>query len=57
MTAKYWEWIDDHFGPMGWFTDSEKEVANFTGGFWRPVAKKEQESMRLWLTQFTYEQG
>lgn len=43
-----WQWMDDSYGPMGWFSDAEKAehegTEEFSGGHWRPISQQERES-------------
>ena len=56
-----WQWMDDHYGPMGWFTDAEKQEnegsEEFSGGHWRPLPKQERDAMNAWYRQAAYEQS
>ena len=56
-----WEWVSDTFGPMGWFTDSERAfyygTDEFKDGYWRPVTNEEVEKHRKWANELAREQN
>jgi hypothetical protein len=56
-----WQWIDDHFGPMGWFSDQEKSkhegTGEFINGHWRALSKEEVESFARDIGRLAYEQS
>jgi len=58
-----WQWMDRHFGPMGWFSDAEKrrlqrqkEFAP-SKGCWRRIAPREVAAMDANLRALAYEQS
>ena len=56
-----WQWMDNHFGPMGWFNDAEKTrhegTAEFLDGHWRPISPEELASMNRYIGQLAYDQS
>jgi hypothetical protein len=56
-----WQWISNHFGPMGWFTQEEKAqhegTPDFTEGHWRLVSAEEVASMNRYIGRLAYEQA
>lgn len=42
-----WQWVSDHHGPMGWFTDADKDrfegTPEFSDGHWREVGPEERD--------------
>lgn len=56
MLASKWQWMDNHFGPMGWFNDADKQqhegTPGFLNGHWRPIASENRA-----LAQLAYEQS
>jgi len=56
-----WQWMDDHFGPMGWFTDEEKAqhegTPEFSNGHWRLIPEAEVASMDAAIGRLAYEQS
>ncbi len=61
MTAARWQWISDHFGPMGWFTKTQKtkyeNTSEFKEGHWVPVTNDEQVSFYSWVGRLAYQQS
>lgn len=61
MLESKWQWVSNHVGPMGWFTDGEKKLwersPKFTDGYWRPIADDERERMNRAIGQMAYEQS
>lgn len=58
-STRKWQWIDDRFGPMGWFGDAYKaRVENeFDGGHWRLIEAEEVERMARIIGQLAHEQS
>lgn len=56
-----WQWMDDHYGPMGWFTDAEKDkhegTEEFAQGHFRPLTPEERDSMNRWHARLASEQA
>lgn len=56
-----WQWMDNHFGPMGWFSDEEKAEhegkPEFQNGHWRPIPEEERASMARAIGALAYEQA
>lgn len=61
MLNSKWQWIDDHFGPMGWFTDEAKTqlegTKEFQHGHWRPISAEELAQANADLGRLAYEQS
>jgi uncharacterized protein YbdZ (MbtH family) len=61
MPESKWQWIDNTFGPMGWFTDAEKAEhdgkPDFINGHWRQVPPEEVADQNAWLGRLTHEQS
>ena len=64
--ATMWQWMDDHFGPMGWFNDTDKRLyekaaadgqGGFTKGHWRQIPAEEVAKMNGYIGQLAYEQS
>ncbi len=60
MNSK-WQWIDDNYGPMGWFSDAEK-IKNegtrpFLNGHWKELAPKEVTSFLNCVREMAYSQS
>jgi len=58
---KYWQWMDNAFGPMGWFNDDERRELTghqeFQNGHWREVSEEELKINRAWLTRLYCKQA
>jgi hypothetical protein len=56
-----WQWMDDRFGPMGWFSDADKKqlenTEEFASGHWRRLATSEVASMNAYVGRLAYEQA
>lgn len=56
-----WQWVDDHFGPMGWFSSVDKKrfenTKEVSAGHWRPLDPEEVASMRATIGRLAYEQS
>jgi hypothetical protein len=54
-----WQWVSNHFGPMGWFTDEQKaeHESKFTDGWWRPLSVEEVARMSAAIGGLAYEQS
>lgn len=56
-----WQWISDQYGPMGHFTDADKQEVDatrpFTGGHWREVPPEEVAAFYRWAGQLAYSQA
>jgi hypothetical protein len=56
-----WQWISDHYGPMGCFSDEEKSqhegTDEFTNGHWQALSEKEVNSMVRYIGRLAYEQS
>lgn len=56
-----WQWMDDNYGGMGWFTDEQKQQyennREFSKGYWRPIPVAEVEAMNRSIGQLAYEQS
>jgi hypothetical protein len=63
MIEVKWQWMDNHFGPMGWFSDKDKRkhersnTSDFCNGEWRKVSKEEVDSANSWLSRLYHEQS
>ncbi len=61
MLASKWQWMDNSFGPMGWFTDAEKTqhegTEGFRNGHWRPVSPEELANENRALGALAYQQS
>lgn len=61
MSEATWQWVDNHFGPMGWFTDADKTkyegTEEFSNGKWVPVTPEELAEFNQWLGRMLYEQS
>lgn len=56
-----WQWIDDNYGPMGWFSDAAKRrcegAPGFENGHFRALSATETESMGAYVGALAYEQA
>ena len=56
-----WQWMDNHFGPMGWFSDRQKVehegTAEFLDGYWRLLSESEVAFMSASVSRLAYEQS
>lgn len=56
-----WQWVDNQFGPMGWFTDADKKrftnTKEFSTGHWRRLSTKEVAEMKAYVGRLAYEQS
>ena len=56
-----WQWMDDHSGPMGWFSDADKKrlenTKEFSSGHWRQLGPDEITSMKALVGRLAYEQS
>ena len=56
-----WQWMDNAYGPMGWFSDVQKAeyegTAEFTNGHWRAIDPKEVAAFHADVKQLAYEQS
>lgn len=61
MTESKWQWIDNTFGPMGWFSDAEKlaqaDNPEFLNGVWRLISPEEVEQTERAIGRLAYEQS
>lgn len=59
--ARTWQWIDNHHGPMGWFSHRDKRQHEgqpaFTNGTWRAVSAEEVARNRATDSRLYYEQS
>ena len=59
--TKYWQWMDDRYGGMGWFTEEEKWACENSpvsaNGHWREVPEAERDSMIAMIGQAAYDQA
>lgn len=57
---RYWQWMDNRFGPMGWFTDEGKREhkggEDFQDGTWREIPEEEVAAANRDLTRLYREQ-
>ena len=60
MNSK-WEWVDDRYGAMGWFSDADKRrfenTKEFSAGKWRRLDPKEVAEFRAYIGRLAYEQS
>ncbi len=56
-----WQWVDNAFGPMGWFTDAQKNKhqgeADFSNGHWRRLDTGEVFEFKASIKRLAYEQS
>lgn len=56
-----WQWMDNHFGAMGWFDDAAKRLyenqPGFTDGHWRLVPAEEVAEFYRVIARLAYEQS
>ena len=56
-----WQWIDNAFGPMGWFTNRAKArlegTEGFTNGHWRPIGPEELAAANADIKRLFHEQA
>lgn len=54
-----WQWIDDNYGPMGWFSDEDKDEveAELDNGHFRLVPQEEVDDFNKWLGHLSYTQS
>jgi hypothetical protein len=56
-----WQWMDNRFGGMGWFTAAEKEqhegTSKFKDGWWRPVPADGVDEFNRYVGRLAYEQS
>jgi hypothetical protein len=61
MADSKWQWIDNAFGPMGWFSAEEKArhegTKEFSNGHWRSIPEEERASMERSIGRLAYEQA
>lgn len=61
MNERKWQWVDDHFGPMGTFTDQEKRRLErnkeFQDGTWRELSAQEMTEFKQYRKWLWYEQS
>jgi len=58
-----WQWMDNHFGAMGWFSDKEKRKheregkPEFSNGHFREIPPEEVAAMDASIARLAYEQS
>lgn len=56
-----WQWMDNHHGPMGWFSDEDKKeyegTVEFRNGTWRRLSAEEVATNNRALARLYYEQS
>jgi hypothetical protein len=56
-----WQWMSNSYGPMGWFTDSQKAkyegTDEFNDGHWRALSEAEVAFMANSVSRLAYEQS
>jgi len=63
MLKSKWQWIDNQYGPMGWFTDEERCACErsfagaFANGHWRAITAEELAGMNAAMVASAYEQS
>jgi hypothetical protein len=62
-SAQRWQWIDNTYGPQGWFTYEDMQKIKGEDGFtdtdgqWVKVPQKKVEEFYRWVGALAYQQA